>query len=55
MPPVLLLPWTLQVITHPAVLFIEAGNQVPGLASASLPARSLLLLSPGARDCPRSG
>ncbi len=51
-PPVLLLPWTLQVITHPAVLFIEAGNQVPGLASASLPARSLLLLSPGGPGLP---
>ncbi len=51
-PPVLLIPWTLQVITHPATLFTEAGNQVPGLASASVPARSLLLLSPGGPGLP---
>ena len=51
-PPILLLPWTLQVATHPALLFLEAGNKVPGLATAGLPARSLLLFSPGGPGLP---
>ena len=51
-PPILLLPWTVQVATHPSLLFLEAGNKVPGLATASLPARSLLLLSPGGPGLP---
>ena len=51
-PPVLLLPWTLQVATQPSLLFLEAGNKVPGLATAALPARSLLLLSPGGPGLP---
>jgi GT2 family glycosyltransferase len=51
-PPVLLLPWTVQVATRPALLFLEAGNKVPGLATAGLPARSLLLLSPGGPGLP---
>ena len=38
---------------HPAgPLFLEAGNKVPGLATAGLPARSLLLLSPGGPGLP---
>jgi GT2 family glycosyltransferase len=51
-PPILLLPWTLQVATQPSLLFLEAGNKVPGLATAALPARSLLLLSPGGPGLP---
>jgi GT2 family glycosyltransferase len=51
-PPVLLLPWTVQVATQPSLLFLEAGNKVPGLATAALPARSLLLLSPGGPGLP---
>ena len=51
-PPVLLLPWTLQVATQPSLLFLEAGNKVPGLAATALPARSLLLLSPGGPGLP---
>ncbi|MCW2908632.1 MAG: hypothetical protein JWL68_3421, partial [Actinomycetia bacterium] len=51
-PPTLLLPWTLQVATRPSLLFLEAGNKVPGLATAGLPARSLLLLSPGGPGLP---
>ena len=50
--PVLLLPWTVQVATQPSLLFLEAGNKVPGLATAALPARSLLLLSPGGPGLP---
>jgi GT2 family glycosyltransferase len=51
-PPVLLVPWTLTVFTHPAWVFLQAGQQVPGLASAHLAARSLLLLSPGGPGLP---
>ena len=51
-PPVLLLPWTLDVATRPSLLFLEAGNKVPGLATAALPARSLLLISPGGPGLP---
>ncbi len=51
-PPVLLMPWTIQVVTHPALLLLEAGVQAPGLASPDLPARSLMLLSPGGPGIP---
>jgi GT2 family glycosyltransferase len=51
-PPLLLMPWTLQIISHPALAFLEAGQQVPGLASVHLSARSLLLLSPGGPGLP---
>jgi GT2 family glycosyltransferase len=51
-PPVLLVPWTWQVAAHPALIFLQAGQQVPGLASAHLSARSLLLLSPGGPGLP---
>jgi GT2 family glycosyltransferase len=51
-PVLLLLPWTLQVATQPALLFLEAGQKVPGLATVGLPARSLLLLSPGGPGLP---
>ena len=51
-PPVLLVPWTLQVFSRPALVFLQAGQQVPGLASAHLSARSLLLLSPGGPGLP---
>lgn len=51
-PPVLLAPWTLGVAEHPSALLLEAGLQQPGLASAKLPARSVLLLSPGGPGLP---
>ena len=50
--PVLLVPWTIELTTHPALLLLEAGVQAPGLASPDLPARSLLLLSPGGPGMP---
>ncbi len=50
--PVLLVPWTVQVATHPSLLLLEAGVQAPGLARPDLPARSLLLLSPGGPGMP---
>jgi GT2 family glycosyltransferase len=52
LPPLLLLPWSLQVFAHPSSALLEAGVQQPGLASADLPARSLLLLSPGGPGLP---
>ncbi len=51
-PLLLLLPWSLRLASSPAVLFGEAGLQQPGLAQAGLPARSLLLLSPGGPGLP---
>ncbi|MGE5134230.1 MAG: glycosyltransferase family 2 protein, partial [Gemmatimonadota bacterium] len=51
-PPVLLLPWSLQLVTSPATLFLESGLQQPGLSQSGLPARSLLLLSPGGPGLP---
>ena len=51
-PPVLLVPWTLDVAEHPSVLLLEAGLQQPGLTSRNLPASSLLLLSPGGPGTP---
>ena len=51
-PLLLLLPWTLDIATHPARIFLEAGLARPGLASVSLAPRSLLLLSPGGPGLP---
>ncbi len=51
-PLMLLLPWMLQQLAHPSTLLLEAGLQQPGLAATDLPARSLLLLSPGGPGLP---
>ena len=51
-PLLLLLPWSFDIITHPGRLFLEAGLARPGLAAADLPARSLLLFSPGGPGLP---
>jgi GT2 family glycosyltransferase len=51
-PPVLLLPWTLTLRSHPAALFAEAGLPQSGTGVSNLPARSLLLLSPGGPGLP---
>ena len=51
-PPVVLLPWTVQLAAHPADLLLEVGVQQRGLASPGLPARSLLMLSPGGPGLP---
>ena len=51
-PPVLLMPWTLQVAARPSLFLLEAGLQPGGLASPDLPARSLMLLSPGGPGLP---
>ena len=51
-PVVLLLPWSIALATHPSQLLLEAGLQPAGLATPHLPARSLLLLSPGGPGLP---
>jgi GT2 family glycosyltransferase len=51
-PPVLLVPWTFQVIADPSALLLQAGLQQPAMASRDLPARALLLLSPGGPGLP---
>ena len=51
-PLVLLLPWTLDLATDPARIFLEAGVVRSGLATPGLAARSLLLLSPGGPGLP---
>ncbi|HEY1644424.1 MAG TPA: glycosyltransferase [Streptosporangiaceae bacterium] len=51
-PPVLLIPWSIQLATHPAAMLLEVGTQQPGLASPGLPARSAMLLSPGGPGLP---
>jgi GT2 family glycosyltransferase len=51
-PLVLLLPWSVGLLSHPALLFSEAGVPVAGLADPRLPARALLLLSPGGPGLP---
>ncbi len=51
-PVVLLLPWMLQLLAHPSALLLEAGVQQPGLATPNLPARAVLLLSPGGPGLP---
>ncbi len=50
--PVLLLPWTITLASHPAGLLLEAGVPPPGTASAGIGPRSLLLLSPGGPGLP---
>src|SRR5262249_22491128 len=51
-PPVLLLPWSAQLASNPSALLLEVGLQPPGLTTTDLPARSLLLLSPGGPGLP---
>ena len=51
-PPVLLLPWSLTLFSHPADLLLEAGLPQSGAPVGSLPARALMLLSPGGPGLP---
>ncbi|HVB41550.1 MAG TPA: glycosyltransferase [Streptosporangiaceae bacterium] len=50
--PVLLLPWSLTAFTRPASLLLEAGLPRSGSPVSGLPARSLILLSPGGPGLP---
>ena len=51
-PLVLMLPWTVTLLSHPAQLFLEAGLPQQGTPIFGLPARSLMLLSPGGPGMP---
>jgi GT2 family glycosyltransferase len=51
-PPLLLLPWALDIAGHPGRIFLEAGLARPGLATPGLAVRYLLLLSPGGPGLP---
>lgn len=51
-PPLLLLPWTLTLFSRPAGLLLEAGLPQPGTPVSGLPARALMLLSPGGPGLP---
>ena len=51
-PAVLLIPWTIHLVTSPSAFFGEAGLVRPGLAVAGLRPGSLLLLSPGGPGLP---
>ncbi|MEV8633697.1 glycosyltransferase family 2 protein [Streptosporangium sp. NPDC051023] len=51
-PVALLFPWLAQVVGNPGQLLLEAGLHQPGLVDPSLPASSLLLLSPGGPGMP---
>jgi GT2 family glycosyltransferase len=50
--PVLLLPWTLTLISHPAALLLEAGLPQPGTPPSGLSGKMLILLSPGGPGLP---
>jgi len=52
MAPVLLLPWSLTQFAHPAGTLLEAGLPQPGTPVGGLPARALMLLSPGGPGLP---
>jgi GT2 family glycosyltransferase len=51
-PAVLLIPWTFDLVTHPAMFLSEAGLPPRGGASAALAPSSLFLLSPGGQGLP---
>ena len=46
-PPLLLLPWSWDVATHPARLWLEAGAPAPGTIDPELPSWVLALAQPG--------
>jgi GT2 family glycosyltransferase len=50
--PVLLMPWTVTVASHPSDVLLEAGLPQPGTPVTGLPARALMLLSPGGPGLP---
>ena len=46
-PPLLLLPWSWDVATHPTRLWLEAGAPAPGTIDTQLPSWALALAQPG--------
>jgi GT2 family glycosyltransferase len=51
-PPILLLPWTLTLISHPSTLLLEAGLPQPGTPPSGLSGKMLILLDPGGPGLP---
>ncbi|HYK30489.1 MAG TPA: glycosyltransferase [Streptosporangiaceae bacterium] len=51
-PPILLLPWTLTLISHPSALLLEAGLAQPGTPPSGLSGKMLILLDPGGPGLP---
>ena len=51
-PVALLLPWSLRVLTHPALLLTTGGRTAPATVDAGLPAWHLPLLAPGGPGLP---
>ncbi|GAA2214363.1 hypothetical protein GCM10009850_098280 [Nonomuraea monospora] len=51
-PPILLLPWTLTLLTNPGRILLEAGLNDPSLVAPSLAPEHLLSLSPGGPGLP---
>ncbi len=51
-PMLVLLPWSAGLLTHPSAFLLQAGINADGLSQRVLPARSLLLLSPGGPGLP---
>lgn len=51
-PPLLLLPWLMDLLGEPWRLLLEAGLHDPALVDPSLPAASLLAISPGGPGLP---
>ncbi|TQN30427.1 GT2 family glycosyltransferase [Haloactinospora alba] len=50
--PVLLLPWSLELFTHPSMWLLEAGLHRPELSDPPASPEALLLLSPGGPGSP---
>ncbi len=51
-PPLLLLPWSARLLTHPELFAVGIGQQDAGLQASKLPAYDLLLLHPGGPGLP---
>lgn len=51
-PPALLLPWTVRLWHHPALIVAGVGQVAPGLQTPRLPAIDVLLLHPGGGGLP---
>ena len=47
MPLLVLMPWTVHLITNPALFFVEPGLNIPGIIDPNLRPIDVLLLHPG--------
>ncbi|MFW5420280.1 glycosyltransferase family 2 protein [Nocardiopsis sp. CNT-189] len=51
-PPLLLLPWSIELVLHPSLWLLEAGLHAPELSAPAPAAHELLMLSPGGPGVP---